>query len=178
MLLGLAVATVTLAYGVPAGQHSGPALSGFVSDNRQSLFGYYMPASEIRFGKFVLTHISLGEPADFTKYESGKNDIKQYAPVMLEFDDTASPQKQGELGPYYTNAPRVLPTAYRIAGDSLAFAGHDRQLGDVTFQGTLNRKAIRAAQNGGSLETTVLVGDLKVGSTTKKQIKFTWFGGD
>jgi hypothetical protein len=179
IVLGLVVATAALAYGVPAGQHGPAPLKGYSSDTSQNLFGYYMPpADSVRFGKYVLRNIALGEPADFRKYESGKNDVKTYAPLMLEFDDTSSQKKQGEMGEYYANAPRVLPSAYRIAGSSIAFAGTHRELGTVSFTGTLDRTAIKASQNGGSLEATVLTGDVTVGSKTIKQVKFTWFGGD
>ena len=44
---------------------------------------------------------------------------------------------QGELGEYYTNAPRALPNAYRVAGNSVTFIGVDKQIGVVTFSGTL-----------------------------------------
>ena len=172
----LAFATIALACGVPA---SGDApLKGFSSDKSRNLFGYYMPQGSPRFGKFVLRTITLGEPSDFTKYETGKNDIKQYAPVMIEFDDVTSQKKQGEMGEYYANAPRVLPSAYRLAGDTLSFAGSEKQVGHVTFTGKLDRAKVKAAQGGGSLEAVVLAGDLTVGSKTMKHVTFTWFGGD
>ncbi len=175
----LALAVTAFACGVPAGKAGDGTLKGFASDKKQNLFGYYMPPSEeVRFGKFALRNISLGEPADFIKFETGKNDVKQYAPVMLEFDDVTSPKKHGEMGEYYTNAPRVLPAAYRIAGNKIAFAGNDKQMGAVSFTGTLDHAAIKAAQAGGSLEATVLTGDITVGGKTIRQVKFTWFGGD
>jgi hypothetical protein len=172
----LAFATIALACGVPA---SGDApLKGYSSDKNRNLFGYYMPQGSPRFGKFVLRNITLGEPSDFTKYETGRNDIKQYAPVMFEFDDVTSQKKQGEMGEYYANAPRILPSAYKLSGGSLSFVGSDKQVGSVTFSGKLDAAKIKAAQAGGSLEAVVLTGNLTVGAKTMKNVTFTWFGGD
>lgn len=173
----LAFAITAMACGVPSGNAGD--LHGYTSDKKQDLFGYYMPAGSVRFGKFELAHISISDTADFKKFESGGYKSTPFASVMLEFNDTTSPQKHGELGDYYTNAPRVLPSAYRVAGDGITFIGTDKQLGVVTFSGTLDLAAIKRAQNGGeSDQIAVLKGDLTVGTKTLKNVTFTWFGGD
>jgi hypothetical protein len=108
---------------------------------------------------------------------------KPYAPVMFSFNDTASPKVHGETGDSYKNAPRVLPKAYALSGDALRFVGTDKEIGEVAFTGTFDLKAVKTAQiaqsNGGEAPNKpVLKGDLSIGSTTYKNVTFTWFGGD
>jgi hypothetical protein len=172
----LVFAAATMACGVPS--TSAGDLHGFTSDKKQDLFGYYMPTKDVRFGKFKLNNVSIAGLDDFKKFEKGGYKGVPFASVLLNFDDTSSPKKQGELGEYYANAPRVLPSAYRVVGNTLTFIGSDKQLGVVTFSGTLDLTAIKSAQNGGSLEKPVLKGDLAVGTKTVKGVTFTWFGGD
>jgi hypothetical protein len=175
-IAALALAIAVTGCGVPS-TNAGD-LHGFTSEKERDLFGYYIPAHEIRLGKFVLDNFSIGQPSDFRDFEVGKLKDKPYAPVMFEFSDTTSPKKQGELGEYYANAPRVLPDAYRLIGNSVTFIGTDRQLGTVVFSGTLDPGAIKAAQASSGGEKAVLRGDLSVGTKTIKNVTFTWFGGD
>lgn len=173
----LVFALVAMACGVPSGKAGD--LHGFTSDKKQDLFGYYMPVGSVRVGKFELANISISDIADFKKFEGGGYKGTPFASVMLEFNDTTSPKKQGDMGDYYTNAPRVLPNAYSVTGTNITFIGTDKQLGVVTFTGTLDLADIKAAQNGGeSSEKQVLKGDLTVGTKTLKNVTFTWFGGD
>jgi hypothetical protein len=167
-----------MACGVPA-THAGD-LHGFTSDKKQSqdLFGYYMPTKELRFGKFVLHDISMADPADFKKFESGGYKGVPFASIMLEFDDTTSQKKQGELGEYYANAPRVLPTAYSQQGAAIQFVGTDKQVGVVAFSGTLDLAQLKKTKNGGDANAVVLRGDLTIGGKTVKGVAFSWFGGD
>jgi len=172
----LAFAFSAIACGVPSGEAGD--LHGFTSDRKQDLFGYYMPTKTVRFGKFELAHISISDNADFKKFESGGYKGVPFASVMVEFNDTTSPKKQGELGEYYTNAPRVLPNAYRVVGNSVTFIGVDKQIGVVTFSGTLDLAQIKKTKAGGRMDAVVLKGDLTAGTKTVKGITFTWFGGD
>lgn len=154
------------------------ALTGYVHHVTDDVFGYYMPDKDYRAGKFVFRNMSLGGVDDFTAYEGGKNAEKNFAPFMLEFDDTTSKQATNELGgTFYKNAPRVLPTAYKVTKTTLAFAGTDKQLGAVAFTGTLDLPALKAAQNGND-KAVVATGDLSFAGKTFKNVKFTWFGGD
>jgi hypothetical protein len=175
-LATLAFAAAVMACGVPA-TNAGD-LHGFTSDKKQDLFGYYMPTEELRFGKFVLHNISLADPADFKKFESGGYKGVPFAAVMFEFDDTTSQKKQGELGEYYVNAPRVLPTAYSLQGANLQFVGTDKQVGVVAFTGTLDLAQVKKTKNGGDANAVVMRGDLTVGGKTVKGVTFSWFGGD
>ncbi|MBI3676247.1 MAG: hypothetical protein HY243_06480 [Proteobacteria bacterium] len=162
----------------PAKSPQATALSGYSHDVTDDVFGYYMPDKDYRAGKFVFRNISLGGLEDFTTYEEGKTAEKNFAPFLLEFDDTTSKQATNELGGiYYKNAPRVLPIAYKVTKTTLAFAGTDKQLGAVTFTGTLDLRALKAAQNGNDKQV-VATGDLTFAGKTFKNVRFTWFGGD
>jgi hypothetical protein len=156
------------------------APSGFSHDNRDDLSGYYFPSHEIRVGKFRLDQFGIGTTEELKAYESGRGQLATYAPVMFSFEDTTSKQLKNEMGgTYYANEPRVLPAAYRIRGDSIVFAGTDRQLGRVTFTGTINRKALRAAQaTGAESDGPVIRGDLTIAGKAFKGVGFRWFGGD
>lgn len=159
---------------------AGP-LKGFTHDNTQELFGYYMPKTEIRSGKFRLDTFSIGTLEELKAYESGKDRMATYAPVMFAFQDIASKPLKNEMGDtYYANEPRVLPVAYRIKGNTIAFMGRDPQVGTVTFAGTIDLKALKAAADGGTLSTdkVIIKGDLTVAGKLYKGVEFTWFGGD
>lgn len=171
-----ALAATTMACGVPS-TNAGD-LHGYTSDKKQDLFGYYMPVSPVRFGKFALHDLAMAETADFKKFESGGYKGVPFASVQVEFDDVTSPKKQGELGEYYTNAPRVLPSAYNVTAGNVTFIGSDKQLGVVTFSGKLDLGKLKAVKAGGDMNTVVLRGDLSAGGKTIKNVTFTWFGGD
>jgi hypothetical protein len=162
---------------------SGPAAPtpGFTHDKGADLFGYYLPAKELKVGNWRLTMLSIGGEDDFARWEAGQQRIATYAPVMLEFEDVTSPTVTNEMGQtVHKVTTRVLPTSYAVSGGKLAFAGQDAKLGPVGFAGVIDLAALKAAKaqgpNGGP--ATILKGDLKVGSTEFKGFEFTWFGGD
>jgi len=159
----------------PAGQN--PA---FVYDSKVDLFGYYMPTADVRVGRFKLNNLALGGQDDFKKYLAGDR-MATYAPMMIAFDDVTSPQKTNETGqPYYTNAPRVLPAAFKVSGASVTFAGHDKQLGEVAFKGMLAPYMIDPKfkpEQREAMSMAALTGDLTVNGKTQK-VMFTRFGGD
>jgi hypothetical protein len=100
---------------------------------------------------------------------------------MFSFQDTTSKQLTNENGgTYYQNEPRVLPTAYRIKGNTIAFTGTDRQVGTVTFTGTIDIAGLKAAQAGNNLSTdkVIVKGDLTIAGKVFKGVSFTWFAGD
>lgn len=168
-------------YGAPPPPQQ-PAVTGFHHDPKLDVFGYYIPEGEVKIGKWVLSSLDIGTPQDFIDYEKGKRDPPEYAPLMIEFNDVTSPQRENELGGmYYTNERRVLPTAYAIAGNRVSFVAKDAVLGNVIFTGILDIAAVkRATAAAGQTSDTsiVLTGDLIVGSHVLKNLKFTWFGGD
>lgn len=170
-LAGLAVAAPVL--------RAEPVATPYVSPKKADLFGYYMPKGDPKFGKFALSNISLGGADEFALYERGKKDPPQYAPFMIEFNDTSSAKKTNQAGqPYYANSARVLPDGYSITSSTVTFRGHEKQLGNVTFVGRLDFDRLRKAKAAGDSQDIVLTGTLTVGKTTLKNLKFFWFGGD
>jgi hypothetical protein len=179
---GIPFLSMTLALTCADLSHAGD-LRGFTWNTKADLFGYYMPSPEIRFGKFVLDNFAVGDPSSFRDFAAGKLKGQPYAPVMFAFSDTTSPKVHGETCDTYKNTPRVLPAAYALSGNALRFVGTDKQIGVVAFTGTLNLKAVKAAQNAQSTgsaapDAPVLKGDLSIGGKTYKNVTFTWFGGD
>jgi len=155
------------------------AVGAFASAKGADLFGYYMPKGNPKFGKFALSNISLGDSDEFVAYEKGKRNPPEYAPFMIEFNDTASAKKTNELGqPYYTNSARVLPSSYAIGASAVDFRGHEKQVGDVVFHGHLDFTVLKKVKAAGDSQDIVLTGDLTVGKTTIKNLNFFWFGGD
>jgi hypothetical protein len=157
-----------------------PELKGFVVETKADMFGYYMPAKEIRAGKFKLILIGIGAREDFQSFARGERWNGNWAPMLLQFAPAGSVQKYGEGGPYWEGAFRVLPTAYAVTNKQIAFAGTHPSLGRVSFRGTFDLAALKAEQkigNGGSGKI-VLRGDLTVGGKTYPGLTFTWFGGD
>lgn len=154
-----------------------PAAASFVYQSKTDLFGYYIPATDVRVGKFKLNNVAIAGADDFKTFFGGQR-LDTFAPVMVCFDDTSSKQLTGELGPYYQNAPRVLPSAFTVSGDVVTFAGNDKQVGPVTFKGKLNLKAVAGAKGSGDANAIVMTGDLTVGAKTFKNVQFRWFGGD
>jgi hypothetical protein len=178
---GIGVALLAaLALSVVAGTSPAGQSPAYVYDSKVDLFGYYLPNTDVSVGKFKLNHLALGGQDDFKKYLAG-NRMATYAPVMIAFDDVTSPQKTNETGqPYYTNAPRVLPTAFKVSGASVTFEGHDKQLGDVKFAGALAPYMIDPKfkpEARPAMSMPALTGDLTVNGKTQKVV-FTWFGGD
>jgi hypothetical protein len=156
-------------------------LKGFSHDNTQDIFGYYLPKAEIKSGKFRLETFSIGTLDELKSWETGKERLTTYAPVMFSFQDLSSKPLKNEMGDtYYANEPRVLPSAYRIKGNTIAFLGTDRQVGAVSFSGTIDLKALKAAMDGGTLTTdkVIIKGDLTIAGKSYKGVSFTWFGGD
>jgi hypothetical protein len=191
ILTSLAVLMLCLGAAPPSGYGPPPAQTsdrqsalptGFKHDPRNDLNGYYIPSPDLKIGKWEVTDIALGTGDEFVAYEKGKRDPPEYAPFMIEFADTSSPQVTNELGgTNYSNQRRVLPTAYAISGNHVAFVGKDSQVGTVAFTGTLDLAAVKQAQaSEGNYDATriVLTGDLSVGGHVVKNLKFTWFGGD
>ncbi len=153
----------------------------FSHEAGSDLSGYFLPSTPVKVGKWQLSDLSIGPEAEFAKWEGGTR-TATYAPVMLEFDDTTSPTKANELGQQvHTVRIRVLPTGYKLGpGGALHFTARDANLGDVSFDGTVDTAALarlrQAGPNGGP--QPIVKGDLTLGATPFKALTFTWFGGD
>jgi len=167
------------------GEAPAPAVevTGFAHPAGADLFGYYMPASEVKVGDFRLDHLHLGDEQAFAEWETGQRS-GTYAPVMLEFEDVTSPKQANELGgETHTVRERALADAYSVAPDGgIRFVDNHPRLGRISFAGKLDMAALNAnkASSGpsGAVETTVLTGTLTVGDQTFRDVQFGWFGGD
>jgi len=167
------------------GANAAPAVevTGFSHPAGADLFGYYMPATEVKAGDHRLDHFHIGDEQAFAEWEGGQRD-GPYGPVMFEFDDVTSPKATNELGgEVHTVRERAVADAYSIAPDGeIRFVDNHPKLGKVTFSGRLDMSALAAnkAPTGpsGPVQTTVLTGTLTVGDQTFRDVQFTWFGGD
>jgi hypothetical protein len=167
-----------------------PALTGFSRDTNDELFGYYLPPDPphaVTVGHYQLQTFAIGILDDLKKWEAGKDRSADYAPVMFQFTDLSSAMvKNEESGQMeHSGTLRVLPTAYRIKGNTIAFVGSAREIGAVTFTGTIDVKAIKAlnAKNGtdnaqAQSSGDVIKGDLTIAGKVYKNIGFSWFAGD
>ena len=152
-------------------------LTGFFHQPGLNQFGYYFAKAPIQFGNFKLRGLHLGAPEDFANYEKGQRISPNYAPIMLEFDDVTSPLRENELGqPYHEVSRRVLPNAYKVTAEQVSFRGQDDVLGQVSFEGQIDAKALERVHAGGA-EETVLTGALTAMGQTLNRA-FVWFGGD
>ena len=154
-----------------------PQLSGFSHAPGLNLFGYYLAKAPVQFGNHRLRNVHLGAPEEFDSYEKGQRISAAYAPLMLEFDDITSPKRENELGqPYYEISRRVLPSAYRVTGQTVSFRGRDAVLGDVTFEGQFDAKALERVRAGGADEPVLSGVIVAMGQSVSRS--FVWFGGD
>jgi hypothetical protein len=181
--VGAAAAVILLSGAVLAAT----ALTGFSHDNKGELFGYYLPPENTKIGHYVLHDFAIGPFEDLKKWETGKERMATYAPLMFQFTDLSSKlvknEESGEME--HEGEVRVLPTAYRIKGNTIAFSGSSKEMGAVTFNGTLDIAAITKlnALNGtedaqAQSKGDVMKGDLSVGGKTFKGIGFSWFAGE
>ena len=152
-------------------------ISGLSHAPGMNLFGYYLSKAPVQFGNHRLRNIHLGATEEFDSYEKGQRISAAYAPLMLEFDDITSPKRENELGqPYYEVSRRVLPSAYRVTEQTVSFRGRDAVLGDVTFEGQFDAKALERVRGGGADEPVLSGVIVAMGQSVSRS--FTWFGGD
>ena len=141
------------------------------------LSGYYMPASEVRVGKWSFDHVFVGQTAEFQAWEAGDRN-GTFGPVMLQFDDVTSPMVQTEIGEARSITARVLPTAYSVTDTSLSFEGRSPELGAISFEGALDPGALATSRRNLGNEGVVVNGSLKVGNAPARNVQLRWWGGD
>jgi hypothetical protein len=156
-----------------------PAPVTFSHDPALDAFGYYFTETDVRSGDLKLTALKIGQASDFADWEAGKRPAT-FAPIFLAFDDVTSPTAENELGQtYHTVSLRVMPTAYRVDGQQVSFHGVAPGLGEVSFNGAFDLKALADAKAAGPGETLpVLTGDLQVGDRRFSKVAFLYFGGE
>ncbi len=180
-------AALAVVLGVSAVLAADAPLKGFSRDGNDDLFGYYMASTPVKVGKMELDHLHIGMKEDLVKWEKGTERLATYAPIMFQFTDTSSKmvknEENGQM--YHANLPRVLPTAYRIAGNSIAWTGTSKEVGAVSFTGTIDRKKIAKFNAGagseagpGDTSVPVIKGDLTIAGKVFKNVALSWSGGD
>lgn len=150
---------------------------GFSNDLQDDVSGFYMPTTEVRQGNWRLDHVFLGQQQDFRAWEGGTRE-GQFAPVMLEFVDEASPTVQTELGEIHTGRVRVLPRFYSVENGLLRFVGVSEELGIVQLDAQLNDEALAIARRNLGAEGAVLNGTLGLGDAPPQAVGFRWWAGD
>ena len=151
-----------------------PAFSHSLSSD---LSGYYMPASEVRIGKWSFNHVFVGQAQEFQAWE-GESRSGTFGPVMLQFDDATSPMVQTEIGEAHSITARVLPTAYSVTDNRIRFEGRSAELGAVRFEGELDPGALATSRRNLGDEGVVVTGRLTVGDAPAQNVRLRWWGGD
>ncbi len=187
LIVAAAIAALTVVacdQGKPAeapevSENAPKALSGFTHNIQSDLSGFYMPVTSVVVGKYRLDHLFIAQSGEFGNWEKGQTS-ETFGPVMFVFDDTSSPKVANELGGEgHTVTLRVLPTAYAVTDGAVRFLGTSPELGEVSFEGTLDAGALATARrNLGASETPVLTGMLWVGGKPFETQQFGWWVGD
>ena len=154
-----------------------PAASAFSHSISLDLSGYYMPASEVRNGKWSFDHVFVGQAQEFQAWEGGSRS-DTFGPVMLQFDDVTSPMVQTEIGEARSITARVLPTAYSVTDTRISFEGRSAELGAVRFEGALDPGALATSRRNLGDEGVVVTGRLTVGDAPAQNVRLRWWGGD
>ncbi|WP_439477628.1 hypothetical protein [Brevundimonas sp.] len=179
-LIGLAVGLALLAScdrpdaPAEAPDSSAPAFSHSLSSY---LSGYYMPAREVRIGKWSFDHVFVGQAQEFQAWE-GRSRSGTFGPVMLQFDDVTSPMVQTEIGEARSITARVLPTVYSVTDTRIRFEGQSAELGAVRFEGALDPGALATSRRNLGDEGVVVTGTLTVGEAPPRNVELRWWGGD
>jgi len=179
-LIGLAACLLVLAAcdrpdagGEPAPAPA-PAFSHSISSD---LSGYYLPANEVRIGKWSFDHVFVGQAQEFRAWEGGSRS-GTFGPVMLQFDDVTSPMVQTEIGEARSITARVLPSTYSVTDDRVTFEGRSAELGVVRFEGALDAGALATARRNLGDEGVVVTGRLTVGDAPAQAVQLRWWAGD
>lgn len=168
-----------VAAAAPAVKPATPA-SPFQHDPALDVFGYYFTETVVKAGNWRLKSVNMGAPSDFAAWEEGKRP-SNYGPFFLEFEDVSSPTAQNELGQiYHTVSFRLQAESYRVDSEAVMFRGQDPRIGEVTFSGRFDIKALEAAKIAGppGPPRSVLTGGLQIGPEPIRKISFIYFAGD
>jgi hypothetical protein len=179
-LIGLAACLLVLAScDRPDGSAEPPpaATPAFSHSISSDLSGYYLPASEVRIGKWSFDHVFVGQAPEFQAWEGGSRS-GTFGPVMLQFDDVTSPMVQTEIGEARSITARVLPTAYSVTDNRITFEGRSAELGAVRFEGAIDPGALATARRNLGDEGVVVTGRLTVGDAAAQNVQLRWWAGD
>ena len=158
----------------PAGA---PEPAAFSHAATADISGYYLPVAPVRIGQWSLDHLFVGQAQEFESWEGGSRS-ETFAPVMLQFDDAASPMVETELGEAHSVTARVLPTRYEVTDSAVRFEGESPELGRVRFEGQLDQGALATARRNLGGDSVVLMGSLTAAGQTVRGVRLTWWMGD
>lgn len=161
----------------PADAPEAPAARAFSYASTSDLSGFYLPASEVRIGKWELDHVFVGQAAEFQAWTGAETETT-FAPVMVEFSDAASPMMETELGETRSIKARVLPTRYAVSDDRIAFEGVSPETGAVRFEGRIDQGALATSRRNLGDEGVVVTGTLTAGGETVRDVRLRWWMGD
>lgn len=185
-LIGLAVGLLFLtSCDRPDGPAEAPAAAppaaavAFSHNMSSDLSGYYLPAGDVRIGKWSFDHLFVGQAQEFQAWEGGSRS-GTFGPVMLQFDDTSSPMIADKFGGSVAHivTARVLPVAYSVTDNRISFEGRSPELGAVRFDGVLDPGALATARRNLGDEGVVVTGTLTVGDDPAQNVRLRWWGGD
>lgn len=181
-LIGLALGLLLLAScDRPEAPAEAPpaAATTFSHSLGSDLSGYYMPAAEVRVGKWSFDHVFVGQAQEFRAWEGGSRS-GTFGPVMLEFEDTSSPMIADKFGGSVAHivTARVLPTAYSVSDTYINFQGRSAELGEVRFDGVIDPGALATARRNLGDEGVVVTGSLKIGNAPAQNVRLRWWAGD
>lgn len=156
---------------------AGASAAAFNHAATADISGYYMPVAPVRIGQWSLDHLFVGQAPEFESWEGGSRS-ETFAPVMLQFDDAASPMVETELGEAHSVTARVLPTRYGVTDTAVRFEGESPELGRVRFEGQLDQGALATARRNLGGDGVVLTGNLTAAGQTVRGVRLTWWMGD
>ena len=148
----------------PAGKADGPAAKGFSYAATSDLSGYYRPMAEVRFGRWRLDHVFVGQPSAFEAWAGGARSGS--GPVMIKFSEAPGV------------SARVLPTRYSVTDTRLTFEGRSPELGVVSFAGRLDPNALATARRNLGRDGGVLTGTLTAAGQSVRDVRLAWSMGD
>ena len=178
----LAGAAILAAFAVaacdrPLTSAGAPESAGFSHAATADISGYYIPVEPVLIGKWSLDHVFVGQTAEFDGWEGGARS-ETFGPVMIQFDDAASPMVQTELGEAHSVTVRVLPSGYAVTDTAVRFEGEAAGLGRVSFDGVLDQGALATSKRNLGGDGVVLTGNLTAGGRTIRGVRLTWWMGD
>lgn len=154
-----------------------PAAGAFSYAATSDLSGFYMPASEVRLGKWSFDHVFVGQAAEFQAW-TGADAEATFGPVMLEFKDETSPMVETEMGESRSITARVLPSRYAVSDDRITFEGTSPEMGAVRFEGRIDQGALATSRRNLGDEGVVVTGTLTAAGQTVRDVKLRWWMGD
>ena len=173
LLLGLAACDG----GADRGSVPATPAESFAYNAAGDISGYYMPMDPARFGQWSFEHVFVGQAAEFAAWQGGERSAI-FAPVVLVFDDAASPMVQTEIGESRSVSVRVLPTVYAVDDVRVRFEGSAPELGRVIFDGRMDQGALATSRRNLGDEGVVMTGSLKVGDAAPRAVRLRWWMGD